>query len=145
MDQFVNGSLRTWRLETQHDVNGDRHHQRSTGPESWRAIRQIGHGTFGEVWQERCLSGPSQNAFRAVKHIPKRQSTFAEVSRRELEALTTFSDSRIPEVGNEEIGLSTRQKEIAHTGVVQASFRPMPWLVRQCQVHLYCHGILRIW
>lgn len=70
MDLFLDGPLRTWRLETQLDVNGGRHHQLSTGSENWRAVRRIGDGSFGDVWQERYLSGPSQTAFRAVKQSP---------------------------------------------------------------------------
>lgn len=91
--------LRGWRLETSYDDIGHRYHQRPSGDECWHAERLIGNGSFGDVWQERCVSGPSQNAIRAVKHLRKRQSKFLEMSRRELDALVTFSDSGALEVG----------------------------------------------
>lgn len=103
MDIFADSPpLRAWRLETRRDGNGDCYHQLSTGAESWRPLKRIGHGSFGDVWQEHCRSGPSQHAFRAVKHIRKRQAKFLEMSRREVEALVTFSESHNPEVGSEE-------------------------------------------
>lgn len=98
MASFVD-ILQDWRLETRHDANGDRHHQRLAGPECWRPVQRLGSGTFGDVWQEQCLSGPSKKDVRAVKRLDKRQARFSEMSRRELEALTTFSNSNIPEVG----------------------------------------------
>ncbi|KAJ5669752.1 kinase-like domain-containing protein [Penicillium macrosclerotiorum] len=96
MDPFTSTPLRAWKLETNHDANGDRHHRLSAGSECWRAVRCLGSGSFGDVWQETCLSGPSQNAVRAVKCLGKRQAKFTEMSRRELEALITFSNSDIP-------------------------------------------------
>jgi serine/threonine protein kinase len=99
MDPFMSDPLRGWRLETTYDDIGRRYHQRPSGAECWRAEQLIGNGTFGDVWQERCVSGTSQNAIRAVKHLHKRQSKFLEMSRRELDALVTFSDPDTLEVG----------------------------------------------
>lgn len=89
-------SLRSWRLETRQELNGDRtHYIFASGVDRWRPLFRIGGGTFGEVWQERCLSGPHINELRAVKHISKRQAQFTKLSQRELEALVTFSDPRV--------------------------------------------------
>ncbi|KAJ5520691.1 hypothetical protein N7463_001144 [Penicillium fimorum] len=60
-------------------------------------VRCLGNGSFGDVWEEHCVSGPSHNAIRAVKQLRKRQSKFPEMSRREIQALVTFSDSYTPE------------------------------------------------
>ncbi|KAI9367318.1 kinase-like domain-containing protein [Aspergillus egyptiacus] len=56
---------------------------------------RLGNGSSATVWQERCVSGPSSNTVRAVKQLRKQHSSFLEMSRRELEALTTFSNSQI--------------------------------------------------
>lgn len=105
MDSFESNPLRGWRLETGYDANGDRLHQRPSGSERWRAVRCLGKGSFGDIWQEHCISGPSKDAIRAVKRLSKRQSTFSEMSRRELNALVTFSNSHIPEVQQAERAL----------------------------------------
>ena len=98
MDPFLSDNLQAWRLETRREANGDRCHRSMFGPEYWRPLRHLGNGTFGDVWLEHCLAGPSCNALRAVKHIRKRHADFSKPSRRELEALITFSDTRVPEV-----------------------------------------------
>lgn len=98
MDPFEGGSLRAWRLETKYDTDGQRHHQRPSGSDCWRIVKPLGSGAQGVVWQEQCLSEPSENALRVVKRLRKHQSKFSEMSRRELNALATFSNSHIPEV-----------------------------------------------
>ncbi|QMW44319.1 hypothetical protein G4B11_007739 [Aspergillus flavus] len=90
MEAFGEFPLRDWKLQTTKS-NGDWYHARSTGIESWRPVKSLGSGSFGEVWQERCTSGPSPSSFRAVKHLQKRQAKFLEMSQRELNALVTFS------------------------------------------------------
>jgi len=92
----LNDNLRSWRLDTRQEVNGDwSHYIFASGVECWRPVGRIGGGTFGEVWQEQCLSGPHINELRAVKHISKRQAQFITSSQRELEALVTFSHDRV--------------------------------------------------
>jgi serine/threonine protein kinase len=97
MDEFLSDSLRAWRLKTQHEPNGDRYHESPAGTEVWRQREKLGGGSFGVVYKEECLLGPTQNAVRAVKHIPKWQRSFSKSSQRELEALITFSDAHVPE------------------------------------------------
>ncbi|KAL2823709.1 hypothetical protein BDW59DRAFT_163076 [Aspergillus cavernicola] len=83
----------SWKQPT----NAHRYHQRLSGDECWRPVKHLGHGSFGDVWQETCVSGPSENAVRVVKHLHKRQSRFLEMSRRELDALVAFSDAQVAE------------------------------------------------
>ncbi|KAL3475998.1 kinase-like domain-containing protein [Aspergillus californicus] len=92
MESFRSHPLRYWKLETTYNGAGDRYHRRSTGDgETWRPTKPLGSGSFGDVWQERCTAGPSQNAVRAVKQLHKRHTKFLEMSQREIEALITFS------------------------------------------------------
>ncbi|KAL4860897.1 kinase-like domain-containing protein [Aspergillus spectabilis] len=92
MESFRNHPLRDWKLETTYNGAGDRYHRRSTSEgETWRPIKPLGSGLFGDVWQERCTAGPSQNTVRAVKQLHKQHAKFLEMSQRELEALITFS------------------------------------------------------
>ncbi|KAL0473856.1 kinase-like protein, partial [Neurospora intermedia] len=66
----------------------------------WQAVERLGEGTCGEVWKEQyCspVSGTSPNIFRAVKHIPKRKGSSAKASKREIKALTTFSNRSVIE------------------------------------------------
>jgi hypothetical protein len=61
--------------------------------ESWRWQRDLGAGTFGRVWLERCVEGPEPNRLRAVKAISKNQSTIEH--ERELEAIAKFSHENV--------------------------------------------------
>lgn len=124
MEAFAESPLRDWKLQTTKN-HGDWYHTRSTGIESWRPVKSLGSGSFGEVWQEQCTSRPSQSSVRAVKHLQKRQAKFLEMSQRELNALVTFSEA--------EVGSSRKIDRLATgliTGVaVQALLCPIPWLV----------------
>lgn len=95
MDASNASPLQGWKLKTTSDHTGKRYHQRASGDECWRSEICIGSGGCGSVWRERCISGPSQMALRAVKHLHRRQ---LKMSRRELDALITFSDPHTPEV-----------------------------------------------
>lgn len=99
MDFFLSSPLREWRLDTSFDSDGRRIHKGISGESCWQAVRSLGNGSSGAVWEERCMSESPQNAVRAVKQLRKQQSKFFEMSSRELEALTTFSDDRVLEVG----------------------------------------------
>ncbi|KAL2818248.1 kinase-like domain-containing protein [Aspergillus cavernicola] len=97
MEPFLSTSLVDWRLDTRFDVNGDRYHTGSYGPECWRPLKRLGNGTFGDVWQEHRVFSANQNTFRAVKQIRRLQAGFLTISKRELEALVTFSNPDVPE------------------------------------------------
>ncbi|KAL3470170.1 kinase-like domain-containing protein [Aspergillus californicus] len=100
MENFLGTSLVDWRLDTQFDENGDRHHQNSHGSECWRPLKRLGNGTYGDVWQEHCVLGANKNTFRAVKQIRRLQPGFSTLSKRELEALVTFSNPDVAEYRN---------------------------------------------
>src|SRR5436190_12724054 len=93
MDSIIPEVLWPWRLETR-KKDGDWYHDLPSGTECWRSVEHLGSGSFGDVSQEQCMSASSRNAIRAVKRISKRQAHFSKSSRRELEALVTFSDTR---------------------------------------------------
>ncbi|KAJ5662462.1 uncharacterized protein N7477_010078 [Penicillium maclennaniae] len=97
MNPFTNGSLQAWCLEPRQNANINRQHRLPSDSECWEKQEVIGSGSFGEVWRERCVSGLSEGALRAVKRIRVQQSNFSEMSRRELDALTAFSDPNFPE------------------------------------------------
>ncbi|KAI0440564.1 kinase-like domain-containing protein [Xylaria telfairii] len=96
MDLILTTLLQPWRLEAR-KKDGDWYHDLQSGTECWKLVKHLGSGTFGDVSQERCVSASSQNTVRAVKRINKRQAHFSQSSRRELEALITFSDTSQPQ------------------------------------------------
>ncbi|KAH7146670.1 kinase-like domain-containing protein [Dactylonectria estremocensis] len=79
---------------TQHTVY---HQSRNRRParvnETWYRQRELGNGSFGCVWLERCASGPAEGKLRAVKDIRKDPSLPVSYSR-ELEAMAKFSHER---------------------------------------------------
>ncbi|KAK3956845.1 kinase-like protein [Pseudoneurospora amorphoporcata] len=91
MDTTLSAGLDDWRLETRLE-DGKRYHKLPSGTECWQSVELLGRGTYGEVWKEECLSGTSSSPslVRAVKHISK-QFNFDKASKREIEALATFS------------------------------------------------------
>ncbi|KAJ5715231.1 uncharacterized protein N7483_012412 [Penicillium malachiteum] len=97
IDPFTSSPLVEWTLKTRIDENEFRHHERPAGSECWRVMKHLGHGSFGDVNQEECLFGPAKDTFRAVNFVRKQQKKFPEFSKRELKALTTFSDTQVPE------------------------------------------------
>ncbi|KAL2833011.1 hypothetical protein BDW59DRAFT_157152 [Aspergillus cavernicola] len=51
----MSSPLRDWMLDTTYDDTGHRYHQRPSRLECWQAVRCLGNGSFGDVWEERCL------------------------------------------------------------------------------------------
>jgi hypothetical protein len=99
MNSRIKSDVDAWRLETQFLPNGEkRHDQNSMSDEVWRPTEQLGHGTYGEVWKETCISGRSLNSVRAVKRISQHHLRYLKSFERELDALITFSDRRVPQV-----------------------------------------------
>lgn len=95
MDELKTSPIWGWKLETSYDNTGQRRHRRTSGEEIWRSEKCVGHGAAGAVWRERCVSGASRNALRAVKYLHRRQ---VKMSRQELYALVIFSDPQATEV-----------------------------------------------
>jgi hypothetical protein len=64
--------------------------------ETWQRHQELGNGTFGQVWLERCVAGPRDGQLRAVKAIPKDRTSSANIDyARELEAMAKFSHDRV--------------------------------------------------
>ncbi|KAH7124522.1 kinase-like domain-containing protein [Dactylonectria macrodidyma] len=61
--------------------------------EMWYRRRELGNGSFGCVWLEKCASGPAEGKLRAVKEIRKDPSLPVPYLR-ELEAMAKFSHER---------------------------------------------------
>ncbi|KAF7545871.1 hypothetical protein G7Z17_g8853 [Cylindrodendrum hubeiense] len=82
---------------TQHTVYVTRSHggrrRRTRVEEVWHREHELGNGTFGHVWMERCGSGPSAGSLRAVKEMQMDPSMPVDYSR-ELEAMTKFSHEK---------------------------------------------------
>ena len=100
--------IQEWKLETEFLSPGERRHAvprsgtflgwlRKTTV-TWRHVKHLGHGGYGEVWKEECISGPLKRSVRAVKQIRK---TDSRAPQRELEALTMFSDPDVTEVSSD--------------------------------------------
>jgi hypothetical protein len=68
--------------------------------EHWKRERDLGHGGFGRVRLERCVTiGIKQNALRAVKIIDKQSNPFNSLDfNRELEAIAKFSNDRVSQI-----------------------------------------------
>ncbi|KAH7023068.1 kinase-like domain-containing protein [Ilyonectria destructans] len=65
--------------------------RRARVDEVWRREHKLGEGGYGDVWLERCDSGPSTGTLRAVKEML--MSPSMDYSR-ELEAMTKFSHEK---------------------------------------------------
>ena len=80
---------------TQHvqDVSGITPSQRKVRKEEkWKNERELGRGGFGVVKLQRCIQGDSKGKVRAVKKVPKVESSDFY---RELEAVALFSHSKV--------------------------------------------------
>lgn len=101
MDPSSSTSLSDWKLDVRFE-DGKRYHDMPEGTHCWEQVERLGEGTCGEVWKEQCLSDnfSSSSVFRAVKHIDKRRGRWTHTSKREIKALTTFSDNNVVEVSD---------------------------------------------
>lgn len=62
----------------------------------WQRTKELGRGSFGVVWLEKCTSGPDLGQVWAVKELRKGTRTVSPVSyARELEAIAKFSLERV--------------------------------------------------
>ncbi|KAF2233265.1 kinase-like protein [Viridothelium virens] len=95
--------VRDSKLETRH-INGHTVHRyleasgsrrRVLREEYWKREKDLGHGSFGRVWLEKCVKGSNEGQLRAVKmvrNLSNSSSTFD--FRRELEAVAKFSNAK---------------------------------------------------
>lgn len=142
MNTFNKHDLRKWKLITSFGLGNRRYHQKTSGDEYWRRDKCIGTGQFGQVWREICVSGPSQDATRAVKCVLKTKAK--EMSTRQLKALVTFSDPDVTEVDHsyrDEPSIGSSTDFVA----VRPAFCPIFWLVRRCSIPLFRDGIPGTW
>lgn len=64
--------------------------------QKWKWRRDLGHGAFGEVWQEEFKDEHGDKHYRAVKLCSKRMMREAQIDyKRELSALAAFSRSEV--------------------------------------------------
>lgn len=64
--------------------------------QTWKRRRYLGHGTFGEVWQEGWEDEYGDWHYRAVKSCSERKMRDAKIDyKRELSALAAFSKSEV--------------------------------------------------
>ncbi|KAK7426356.1 hypothetical protein QQZ08_007111 [Neonectria magnoliae] len=82
---------------TQHTIYVTSNHfsrrRRVRVEEIWHRERELGNGTFGRVWLQRCASGPATGSLRAVKEMEKDSSRPVDYTR-ELEAMAKFSHEK---------------------------------------------------
>jgi hypothetical protein len=64
--------------------------RRTRKQERWQRIKELGKGSFGIVWLEKCTAGPSWGELRAVKALSKSVNYY-----RELEAIAKFSHEKV--------------------------------------------------
>lgn len=74
--------------------------------ERWQRTRRLGRGSFGQVWLDKCISGPSSGQVRTVKEIWKDTVRTAPGIappinyHRELEAIAKFSQKKVSCMGS---------------------------------------------
>ncbi|KAI9690150.1 MAG: hypothetical protein M1822_009111 [Bathelium mastoideum] len=95
--------VRDSKLETRH-TNGHTIHRyleassnrrRVPREEYWKRERDLGHGSFGRVWLEKCVKGNSKGELRAVKMVRNFSKSSSAVDfNRELEAVAKFSNAK---------------------------------------------------
>ena len=114
-------------LQTRHVTNSAEGLWRERVEERWERTRELGRGSFGVVWLEKCDYGPSSGQLRAVKELRKTQaSTRPKYYSKELEAVVKFSHKRV--------GFSRRGRRIPFIKI---------WLTRLKVPRLPC-PILRV-
>ncbi|KAM6529593.1 hypothetical protein FALCPG4_007722 [Fusarium falciforme] len=74
--------------------------QRWSTDERWERLEMLGRGGYGEVWLQKCTTGPRVGDLRAVKEISKDFGQSSEhenikIRDQELSALIKFSHQRV--------------------------------------------------
>jgi serine/threonine protein kinase len=105
MSQHRSDLIRDSKLETAF-ADGDTVHsfrssnssagqRRRRTQERWTRESQLGSGSFGTVWLEKCVEGQKLGQLRAVKEILKPEGTRTIDYERELEAIAKFSHEKV--------------------------------------------------
>lgn len=101
MDAAFSDDLQGWELPTIFE-GGIRYHDLPRGTQCWKSVEVRGRyrwrGLEGTAVPP--LAGTWSNICRAVKHIPKREGNSAKALKREIKALTTFSNRSVVEVSS---------------------------------------------
>ncbi len=118
--------IRNSTLQIRHVTNAAEGLWRQRVEERWRRKQELGRGSFGVVWLEKCVSGPSEGQLRAVKELRKApQSTTSKYYAKELEAIVKFSHERVgPSMTSFNIKLLIKKIKI-----VSRLFRSVLWVV----------------
>lgn len=78
------------------DSDRSRRQRRVRIEEAWQRQAELGRGTFGAVYLERCVEGPKTGQLRAIKEIPKNHDAAPRIDyTRELEAVLKFSHGKV--------------------------------------------------
>lgn len=81
-------------VQTRFIPNPAEQHQQIREKEKWQRTKELGRGTFGIVWLEKCIAGPGLGKVRAVKELGKGSSSSSNYYH-ELEAIQTFSQEKV--------------------------------------------------
>jgi hypothetical protein len=79
--------------------------RRTREQERWEVTKELGRGSYGVVWLEKCTAGPSSGEVRAVKELMK--GTTSIKYGRELEAIAKFSQDKVGHAYKSKEGLCT--------------------------------------
>ena len=103
--------------------------------QTWKRVRPLGTGGFGQVWQESWQSENGDWQYRAVKVCSQAQMLPGSLDyKRELAALAALSSSRVKYI----------KKPSRERGLISPVFRSLrsfPWMVDRLEECLLCHGI----
>lgn len=126
--------VRDSKLVTRHDSGHVVHSYTETShnrrriirQEAWKWERDLGHGSFGQVWLEQCVSGNSTGQMRAVKMVRKQANSANAIDfNRELEAVAKFSHARVSGPIHDSVGPARSDAHCSTRPVCEVI-----WLVR---------------
>ena len=83
-------------VHTFYESDPSSYQQEVTRSEHWRREKQIGAGSFGSIWLERCTDGGHGSKVRAVKQIRTSLGWTRSINcTDELEAIAKFSHRKV--------------------------------------------------
>jgi hypothetical protein len=88
--------LDDYTIHTKYISNPATGERRTRVEERWQRTKELGRGSYGVVWLEKCTSGPGSGQLRAVKELRKEPANVSPIHyHRELEAIAKFSHERV--------------------------------------------------